>query len=65
MKKIVSMLLAFALCLCLLEVSIGNLPNGDDTPDNPGFSTVEPENPEEPVQPMDDSGGPGDRDENT
>lgn len=63
MKKIVSMLLAFALCLCLLEIPTGNLPKRGDTPDIPGFSTVEPEKPKEPVRPMDDDEGPGERNE--
>ena len=39
------MLLSLALCLCLLEVSVGNLPKGDGTPNNPGFSIMEPEKP--------------------
>ncbi len=62
MKKVVSVLLSLALCLCFLAASMGNKPNGSSTPNDPDLTTVEPETPEEPVQPMNDD-GPGDRNE--
>lgn len=65
MKKVVSILLSLALCLCFLATSMGNMPNGSITPNDPDLTTMEPESPEEPVQPMNDDDGPGERNENT
>lgn len=65
MKKLVSVLLSFVLCLCLLVFSMENAPNRNGTPDDPNLITVDPEIPEESVQPMNDDEGPGERNENT
>lgn len=65
MKKILSMLLSLALCLCLLEIHEGNLPKWNDSPNMPGFSTVDQENPEEPGLSINNDAGPGERNENT
>lgn len=54
MKKLMSMLLSLALCLCLLEVPVNNLHNDGKEPADWGIGTVEPKNPEEPVCPMND-----------
>lgn len=61
MKKLMSMLLSLALCLCLLEAPVNNLHNGGKEPADSGIGTVEPKNPEEPVRPMND-GFPGEWD---
>ena len=58
MKKLVSVLLSFVLCLCLLVFSMENAPNRN-------VIAVDLETPEEPVQPMNDDEGPGERNENT
>lgn len=42
-----------------------NAPNRNGTPDDPNLITVDPEIPEESVQPMNDDEGPGERNENT
>jgi len=42
-----------------------NAPNRNGTPDDPNLIAVDLETPEEPVQPMNDDEGPGERNENT
>lgn len=64
MKKLISMLLSLALCLCLLEVPVNNLHNDGKEPADSGISTAEPKNPEDPLRPMNDGEeGPGGRGE--
>ena len=54
MKKLMSMLLSLVLCLCLLEAPASSLLNDSGVPVDSGISAVGPEDPEDPLRPMND-----------